>query len=87
MNAIFQFQLKHSGNRYVLSLTGAMLLFVGWFCGYKFNLTAGEGIYLNSPYTIGFMMALLSLSIIFFFNYLHMNIMNKSTSNPMDLLR
>lgn len=65
MNAILQFQLKHSGNRYVLGLTSILLLVVGWFCGYKFNLTAGEGIYLNSPYTIGFMMALLSLSIIF----------------------
>ncbi|WP_417237102.1 M1 family aminopeptidase [Bizionia paragorgiae] len=65
MNAIIQFQLKHSGNRYVLVLTALLLVFIGWFCGYKFNLTAGEGIYLNSPYTIGFMMALLSLSIIF----------------------
>ena len=28
-------------------------------------MTAGEGIYLNSPYTIGFMMGMLSLSILF----------------------
>ena len=65
MNTIFQFQLKHSGNRWVLYFIGLLLIFIGLFCGYKFNLTAGEGIYLNSPYTIGFMMALLSLSIIF----------------------
>lgn len=65
MNAILQFQLKQSSNRWVLSLKAAILLFIGLFCGYKFNLTAGEGIFLNSPYTIGFMTALLSLSIIF----------------------
>ena len=86
MNAIFQFQLKHSGNRYVLSLTGAMLLFVGWFCGYKFNLTAGEGIYLNSPYTIGFMMALLSLSIIFLAILYAMEILFKEWDTKFDIM-
>ncbi|XCF07279.1 M1 family aminopeptidase [Tamlana crocina] len=86
MNAIFQFQLRHSGNRYILSLTGAILLLVGWFCGYKFNLTAGEGIYLNSPYTIGFMMALLSLSIIFLAISYAMEILLKEWDTKFDIM-
>ncbi|WP_417238909.1 M1 family aminopeptidase [Bizionia sp.] len=86
MNAILQFQLKHSGNRYVLGLTSAILLLVGWFCGYKFNLTAGEGIYLNSPYTIGFMMALLSLSIIFMAILFALEILFKEWDTKFDIM-
>ncbi|MHA7842437.1 MAG: ABC transporter permease/M1 family aminopeptidase [Winogradskyella sp.] len=86
MNSIFQFQLKHSGNRYVLGLTGFILLFIGWFCGFKFNLTAGEGIYLNSPYTIGFMMALLSLSMIFLAILFALEMLFKEWDTKFDIL-
>lgn len=86
MNAILQFQLKHCGNRYILSVSGAILLFVGWFCGYKFNLTAGEGIYLNSSYTIGFMMALLSLSILFLAILYAMETLFKEWDTKFDIL-
>lgn len=86
MNAILQFQLKHSGNRYVLGLTALILLFIGWFCGYKFNLTAGEGIYLNSPYTIGFMTALLSLSIIFLAILFALEILFKELDTKFDIM-
>ncbi|MEY8868311.1 M1 family aminopeptidase [Meridianimaribacter flavus] len=86
MNAILQFQLKHSGNRYVLGLTSVILLVIGWFCGYKFNLTAGEGIYLNSPYTIGFMMALLSLSMIFLAILFALEILFKEWDTKFDIM-
>ncbi len=66
MNAIFQFELRSSSKRWLTYLTSIILLFIGVFCGNQFNLTVGEGIYLNSPYTIGFMLGMLSLSIIFF---------------------
>ena len=66
MNTILQFELKHSLKPWVTGLIAIILIGIGVFCGYKFNLTAGEGIFLNSPYTIGFMMGMLSLSIIFF---------------------
>ena len=86
MNAILQFQLKHSANRYVLSLTSVILLLIGWFCGYKFNLTAGEGIFLNSPYTIGFMMALLSLSMIFLAILFALEILFKEWDTKFDIM-
>ncbi len=66
MNSLLKFEIKQSSKHWVTYLTALILLFIGVFCGNKFNLTAGEGIYLNSPYTIGFMMGMLSLSIIFF---------------------
>lgn len=66
MNSLFKFEIKQSSKHWVTYLTALILVFIGFFCGNKFNLTAGEGIYLNSPYTIGFMMGMLSLSIIFF---------------------
>ncbi|MAU70716.1 MAG: aminopeptidase [Pseudozobellia sp.] len=86
MNAIFQFQVRHSSNRWVLGLTGLILLFIGLFAGYKFNLTAGEGIYLNSPYTIGFMVALLSLSIIFLAILFALEILYKEWDSNFDII-
>ena len=86
MNAIFQFQLKHGSNRWVLGLTGLILVFIGVFSGYKFNLTAGEGIYLNSPYTIGFMVALLSLSIIFLAILFALEILYKEWDSKFDII-
>ncbi|MBC9795085.1 M1 family aminopeptidase [Sinomicrobium weinanense] len=44
----------------LLLLTGA-----GIFAGYQFNLTVGEGVFLNSAYTAGFMLGFLSLSLVF----------------------
>ncbi|MBW2936778.1 aminopeptidase [Aureisphaera sp. CAU 1614] len=66
MNALLLFELKQSSRHWVTYLIAIILLCIGVFCGNKFNLSAGEGIYLNSPYTIGFMTGMLSLSIIFF---------------------
>lgn len=66
MNTIFLFEAKRSIKHWLTYLIVLILLLIGVFCGNKFNLTVGEGIYLNSPYTIGFMTGLLSLSVIFF---------------------
>jgi len=66
MNAIFQYELSQITKRWAVYPMFLFIVFLGVFCGNKFNLTAGEGIYLNSPYTIGFMMGMFSLSIIFF---------------------
>ena len=66
MNAIFQYELNQITKRWVTYPMFFAIILLGVFCGNKFNMTAGEGIYLNSPYTIGFMMGMFSLSIIFF---------------------
>ncbi len=66
MNAIFKYELNQATRRWTVYPMILIIVLLGVFCGNKFNMTAGEGIYLNSPYTIGFMMGMFSLSIIFF---------------------
>ena len=66
MNPLFKFELIYSSKRWHTYFFAILLVMAGVFSGNKFTLTAGEGIYLNSPYTIGFMLGMLSLSIIFF---------------------
>lgn len=66
MNAFFQYELNHIKKQWMVYPMFLVVIVLGAFSGNKFNLSAGEGIYLNSPYTIGFMMGMLSLSIIFF---------------------
>ncbi|ASK32382.1 aminopeptidase [Chryseobacterium sp. T16E-39] len=66
MNTLFLFEAKRTIKHWLSYLIGLILVFLGIFCGNQFNLSVGEGIYLNSPYSIGFMVAMLSLSILFF---------------------
>lgn len=66
MNSILKFELADTAKRWLTYFFAIILVVAGVFSGNKFTLTAGEGIYLNSPYTIGFMLGILSLSIIFF---------------------
>lgn len=65
MNPFFNFDFRQIRKRLANVLIILVLLAFGVFTGSQFNLTVGEGVYLNSPYTIGFMTGLLSLSIIF----------------------
>lgn len=66
MNLLFLFEARRTIQRWPAYLIAFILVSVGIFCGNRFNLTVGEGIYLNSPYTIGFMTGLMSLVVIFF---------------------
>ena len=66
MNALFLFEVQRTTKHWLTYLIALILIGIGIFCGNNFNLSAGEGIYLNSPYTIGFMTGMLSLSVIFF---------------------
>lgn len=65
MNPFLNFDFRQIRKRLANVLVISVLLVFGVFTGSQFNLTVGEGVYLNSPYTIGFMTGLLSLSIIF----------------------
>ncbi|WP_223558626.1 M1 family aminopeptidase [Chryseobacterium lathyri] len=65
MNALFLFEAGRISKHWPAYLIALILVSTGIFCGNKFNLTVGDRIYLNSPYTIGFMTGMLSLSILF----------------------
>ncbi len=65
MNTIFLFEARRISKHWPSYLIALILVFIGIFCGNRFNLSVGEGIYLNSPYTTGYMMGMLSLAVIF----------------------
>lgn len=65
MNTILAFDLKSSLKRPLVYVVVLVLFGFGVFSGNKFNLFVGEGVFLNSPYSIGFITGILSLSIVF----------------------
>lgn len=86
MNILFLFEVKRTIKRWPSYLIALILLLIGIFCGNRFNLTVGEGIYLNSPYTIGFMTGLLSLVIIFFAIIFAIQVLFKDWDSKFDIL-
>jgi ABC-type transport system involved in multi-copper enzyme maturation permease subunit len=86
MNALFLFEVKRLVKRWPAYLVALILVLIGIFCGKQFNLTVGEGIYLNSPYTIGFMTGLLSLVIIFFAIIFAIQILSKDQDSKFEIL-
>lgn len=65
MKHIFLFDIRYSLKNAIHYLAIILLLGAGVFCGSSFNLSLGEGIYLNGSYTIGFMLGFMSLVIVF----------------------
>ncbi|KQT35659.1 aminopeptidase [Chryseobacterium sp. Leaf405] len=86
MNVLFLFEVKRTIKRWPVYLIALILVLIGIFCGNQFNLTVGEGIYLNSPYTIGFMAGLLSLVIIFFAIIFAIQVLFKDWDSKFDIL-
>ncbi|MGX5820248.1 M1 family aminopeptidase [Chitinophaga lutea] len=65
MKALYLFDLRRYTRAWTSLLTAAALLGLGLFAGYRANFSAGEGVLINSPYTAGYLLGMLSLSIIF----------------------
>lgn len=85
MKAVLWFDIKSYGN---LASCAALivLLVAGFFSGYKFNLNLGEGIFLNSTYTTGFMLGFLSLSIVFIATIIGSKLLLKETDARFDMV-
>lgn len=86
MNAIFSFEVRRNTKHWLSYLIALTLIFLGIFCGNQFNLSVGEEIYLNSPYTIGFMTGMLSLSIIFFAVIYALQLLFKEQDSRFDIV-
>lgn len=86
MNDLFLFEAKRIIKHWPAYLVAFILILIGIFCGNQFNLTVGEGIYLNSPYTVGFMTGLLSLVIIFFAVIYAGQVLFKDRDSKFDIL-
>lgn len=65
MNIIFLFETQRYKKHWFSYAIAIALMGIGVFCGNNFNMSVGDGIYLNSPYTIGFITGMLSLAVIF----------------------
>jgi hypothetical protein len=84
MNTLFLFEARRSTQHWLIYLVALLLVGIGIFCGNQFNLSIGEGIYLNSPYTIGFMTGMLSLSVIFFASVYALQLLFKDHDSKFD---
>lgn len=86
MNTIFLFEAGRSSKHWLTYLVTLLLIGMGIFGGSHFNLSMGEGIYLNSPYTIGFMTGMLSLAVIFFATVYALQLLFKDQDSKFDSL-
>ncbi|RNL78156.1 aminopeptidase [Sinomicrobium pectinilyticum] len=84
MKQIFFFDLRSYFHRYITYIVVIALLCMGIFAGSRFNLSVGEEVYLNSPYTIGFMVAMLSISVIFIATVLALQLLFKEGDSRFD---
>ncbi|KAA2220334.1 M1 family aminopeptidase [Chryseobacterium sediminis] len=84
MNTIFLFEAGRTTKHWLTYLVALLLVALGIFCGNQFNLSVGEGIYLNSPYTIGFMTGMLSLAVIFFATVYALQLLFKDQDSKFD---
>ncbi|MGE8552852.1 MAG: M1 family aminopeptidase [Chryseobacterium jejuense] len=86
MNVIFSFEVRRNTKHWLTYLIALILIILGIFCGNQFNLSVGEGIYLNAPYTIGFMTGMMSLSIIFFATIYALQLLFKEQDSRFDVV-
>ncbi|MFN1217713.1 M1 family aminopeptidase [Chryseobacterium kwangjuense] len=86
MNAIFSFEAGRISKHWPAYLIAILLVSAGIFCGSQFNLSTGDGIFLNSPYSIGFMTGMLSLSIIFIAVIYAVQLLFKDQDSKFDLV-
>lgn len=86
MNTIFLFEARRSTKHWLSYLIALILLFLGIFCGSQFNLSVGEGIDPNSPYTSGYMIGMLSLAVIFFATVYALQLLFKDQDSKFDTI-
>jgi len=86
MKNIFLFDIRSYASGIFIYIALLSLLIIGLFTGNQFNLSAGNGVYLNSPYTIGFMLGMLSLLIIFLATIFSSQLLFKEWDTRFDLI-
>ncbi len=86
MRPIFLFDLRRYARSPWTYLAIAGLILTGVFTGSQFNMDTGTGIYLNSPYQVGFMLGMLSLSVIFMATILGAQLLFKERDTRFDAI-
>ncbi len=86
MKALIAYHLNLYLKSYTTYVVLALLLGLGFFAGNNFNLTVSDEVFLNSPYSIGFLTAMLSLIIIFIATIIGSQLLFKEWDNRFDLI-
>ena len=86
MKAILLFDIKRCTKGITVYLVASCLLALGIFTGSQFRMNTGEGVRLDSPYTIGFMTGMLSLAIIFIATVLTSRLLFSESENHFGLI-
>lgn len=86
MNTIYRLDIKSYTGSLSTYIVLLLLLCLGFFAGNTFSMHTGEGIFLNSPYTIGFMIGMLSLAIIFIATVIGSQLLFKEWDSRFDIL-
>lgn len=83
---IFRFDITTYFKTKAFVIAAVALIGIGVFTGLRFNLTVGEGVFLNSAYSTGFMTGMLSLAIIFIASVTAYQLLFKEWDNRFDAL-
>ncbi|SFW71880.1 ABC-2 family transporter protein [Sinomicrobium oceani] len=86
MKALLFFDVNTYSRRYTSYIVLVILWGAGIFAGMRFNLSVGEEVYLNSPYSIGFMEAMLSLSVILFATIIAVQLLFREWDSRFDII-
>jgi ABC-2 type transport system permease protein len=86
MKAIFLFDIAGYRKGITAYVAAVCLLGSGILAGGRFNLNPGDGIHFNSPYSIGFMLGMLSLSIILIATVFAQQLLFKEWDTRFDLI-
>ncbi|TXI35305.1 MAG: aminopeptidase [Niabella sp.] len=81
MNTILLFDLKSYKKNLRIYWVVILLIVFGWFAGTKANLSVAEGVFINSAYSVGYLLGLLSLSIIFIASIIGTQLLFKERDN------
>ncbi|GAB2660182.1 M1 family aminopeptidase [Flavihumibacter cheonanensis] len=86
MRSVLLFDIHSSIRNYVSYLVLLLCAAMGLYAGSNFNISVGEGIYLNSPFSIGYITGFLSLAVIFIASIIGSQLLFKEWDARMDSL-
>ncbi|WP_335966255.1 M1 family aminopeptidase [Galbibacter sp. PAP.153] len=86
MNTVFLNDLHIILKQKYIYVALIVLAVIGFWAGYKFSINIGEGIYINAPYSVGFMIGLLSLAIILMATLLAFALLFKERDSNFNLI-
>lgn len=86
MKPVLIFDIHSYLRNYVSYLVLLLCVAIGLFAGFNFNISVGEGVYLNSAFSIGYITGFISLAVIFMASIIGSQLLFKDWDARMDSL-